>query len=129
MYKPLMMFVDGMRHQKRGDSIEALTTYGILTNRYPSSLVADDARYRMAKILDELGNTGESKHILSEIASSSSPLASSARMDLAEMESRTSPRRGMESYATMIETFPQSALTPFARKRIQDLAESASPGN
>lgn len=123
-YEPLAMFVDGMRYEKHGDPVKALTTYGMLLNRFPSSQIADDARYRMAIILEALGNIGEAKHILSQIASSGSPLAPRAQMDLAEMEAARNPKRAIDLYSKLIEKFPQSALAPFARRRIQELASS-----
>ncbi len=120
-YEPLAMFVDGMRYERQGQPVKALATYGMLLNRFPSSQITDDARYRMAVILEGLGNVGEAKHMLEQIASTDSPLAPRAQMDLAEMEAAKSPQRAVELYSKLVEKFPRSGLAPIARKRIQEL--------
>ena len=122
LYEPLAMFVDGMRYERQGQPVKALATYGMLLNRFPSSQIADDARYRMAIILEGLGNVGEAKHMLQQIASTDSPLAPHAQMDLAEMEAAKNPQRAVELYSELVERFPKSGLAPIARKRIQELA-------
>lgn len=121
--QPLTMFVEGMRYERTGDKVKALATYGMIINRFPDSSVVDEAKFRMALVLQGLGNEGEAERFLSEVASSDSALAPRAQAYLADMIASKDPKRAIEEYSKLLDKFPKSAFAPYARERIRQLAE------
>ncbi|MEZ4375495.1 MAG: tetratricopeptide repeat protein [Polyangiaceae bacterium] len=118
------LFAQAAGARRDGDYQKALTLYGRVIERYPSSAEAGTARAVRARLLLDLGQTAAAEKGFREASKEDGPLSEAALVGQAQALRRAGkPAAERAVWQELLRRFPGSPRTAVARTRLEELGD------
>lgn len=121
---PLQLYADAQRLERQRDPATATARLDTLLVRFGQHMLADDARYRRAQLLERRGKTEQAAAAFAELPliHPRSPHADEALYAAGQaQEALGNLQDAVETYNRLLETYPGSLLASDARSRLRQL--------
>lgn len=121
--QPLAMYAETLRLELNGDYDDALKGYNAIIEKFPDCSLKDELILTIADSLLRRELVEEAIQRLEELQQSDSPLAPEAQAKIGDIYrwQLKDVSKAMEAYSTLLEKYPDSVLTTYARNQISGM--------
>jgi len=118
--QPLAMYAEALRLELNGDYDDALTAYNAIIKQFPDCALKDELILAIADNLLRRELVKEAIQHLEQLQQSDSPLAPEAQAKIGDIYrwQLKDVSQAMKAYSTLLEKYPNSVLTTYARNQI-----------